>query len=406
MLHWENMIHDRKHTAIGYLVQMINAQILEGNEHWEKKSKLQHTSQPKYNTKNNKFCISHVRSSKGERNPFTNNNWHGTLEDFNSQQDRLQSRDHLSSTGWDTAISAADDHRTPNMAQAVSQSEGKRPAWLIERFSKPNFGSIRRFRMMTGLEIETWIEKCGRTVRKFRSTRPRTELNFRFGLTSCRSQNLPTEVRSLLCQVFDSFSLVTSSSSHHAWHLRGFIRSLTRPNWNFHSTRLTMNFFTSAGDFRQVHGHQQWMNGHWRGVGYGIPSDRGLGRRTPPDSLTKNTSLGHKDRDFLQLDTRAAALGMHAIVWSIVFLFAERNFRLCVNRNFDTIFDPVLPEPNRIFGLLNLSNSTKNGQNQKICSWHWKDGNNSKLVGECYNYKTLYDNFFCEACQVISLYVW
>ena len=28
----------------------------------------------------------------------------------------------------------------------------------------------------------------------------------------------------------------------------------------------------------------------------------------------------------------------------------------CVNRNFDTIFDPVLPEPNRIFGLLNLSN--------------------------------------------------
>ena len=45
----------------------------------------------------------------------------------------------------------------------------------------------------------------------------------------------------------------------------------------------------------------------------------------------------------------------HAIVWSIIFLFAERNFRLCVNRNFDTIFDLVLPEPNRIFGLLNLS---------------------------------------------------
>ena len=45
----------------------------------------------------------------------------------------------------------------------------------------------------------------------------------------------------------------------------------------------------------------------------------------------------------------------HAIVWSIVFLIAERNFRLCVNRNFDTIFDPDLSEPNRIFGLLNLS---------------------------------------------------
>ena len=43
-----------------------------------------------------------------------------------------------------------------------------------------------------------------------------------------------------------------------------------------------------------------------------------------------------------------------------VFLFAERNFRLCVNRNFDTIFDPVLPEPNRIFGLLNLSNTNNN----------------------------------------------
>ena len=46
----------------------------------------------------------------------------------------------------------------------------------------------------------------------------------------------------------------------------------------------------------------------------------------------------------------------HPIVWSNIFLFAERNFRLCVNRNFDTIFDPVRPEPNRIFGLLNLSN--------------------------------------------------
>ena len=130
---------------------------------------------------------------------------------------------------------------------------------VLERFSKPNFGSIRGFRTMTGLEIENWIEKRGRTIRKFRSTRPRTESNFRFGLTSCRSQNLPTEVQSLLCQVFDSFSLVTSSSSHHASYLWGFIRSLTRPNWSFHSTRLTMNFFTSAGDFRQIHGHHQFL---------------------------------------------------------------------------------------------------------------------------------------------------
>ena len=69
----------------------------------------------------------------------------------------------------------------------------------------------------------------------------------------------------------------------------------------------------------------------------------------------KNTSLGHKDCDFLQLDTRAAELGMQSY-GRFVFLFAERNFRLCVNRNFNTIFDPVLPEPNRIFGWLNLSN--------------------------------------------------
>ena len=165
---------------------------------------------------------------------------------------------------------------------------------------------------MTGLEIENWIEKRARTVRKFRSTRPRTESNFRFGLTSCRSQNRPTEVRSLLCQVFDSFSLVTSSS-HHASHLRGFIRSLTRPNWSFHSTGLTMNFFYlgrrfSAGTWPSS--ANEWA----RGVGHGITSNRGLGRRSTPDlhSLTKNTSLEHKDRDFLQLDTRAAALGMQS----------------------------------------------------------------------------------------------
>ena len=230
--------------------------------------------------------------------------------------------------------------------------------FLIERFSKPNFGSIRRFRTMTGLEIENWIEKRGRTVRKFRSTRPRTESNFRFGLTSCRSPNLPSEVRSLLCQVFDSFSLVTSSSSHHASHLRGFIRSLTRPNWSFHSTRLTMSLFFTFGRRFSAGTWSSSVNEWARGVGHGITSDRGLGRRSPPylHSLTKNTSLGHKDHDFLQHRHQSSSAG-HAIVWSIVFLFAERNFRLCVNRNFDTIFDPVLPEPNRIFGLLNLSNN-------------------------------------------------
>ena len=71
----------------------------------------------------------------------------------------------------------------------------------------------------------------------------------------------------------------------------------------------------------------------------------------------KEHSLGHPRTTifYIQLDTRAAVLGMEFFVWLIVFRFAERNFRLCVNRNFDTIFDPVLPEPNRIFGLLNLS---------------------------------------------------
>ena len=51
-----------------------------------------------------------------------------------------------------------------------------------------------------------------------------------------------------------------------------------------------------------------------RSVGHGITSDRGLGRRSPPDlhSLTKNTSLGQKDRDILQPDTRAAALDMQS----------------------------------------------------------------------------------------------
>ena len=71
-------------------------------------------------------------------------------------------------------------------------ADDQKPTKTLERFSKPNFGSIRRFRTMTGLEIENWIEKRDRTVRKFRSTRPRTESNFRFGLTSCRSQNLPS----------------------------------------------------------------------------------------------------------------------------------------------------------------------------------------------------------------------
>ena len=122
-----------------------------------------------------------------------------------------------------------------------------------------------------------------------------------------------TEVRSLLCQVFDSFSLVTSSSSHLASHLRVFIQSLTRPNWSFPSTRLTMIFFLLR---QEIFGRYMAIItvNEWASVGPGITSDRGFGRRSPPDlhSLTKNTSLEHKDRDFLQLNTRAAALGIQS----------------------------------------------------------------------------------------------
>ena len=131
--------------------------------------------------------------------------------------------------------------------------------WLLERFSKPIFGSIQRFRTMTGLEIENWIEKRNRTVRKFRSTRPGTESNFRFGLTSCRSQNLPTEVRSLLCQVFDSFSR----------NLVKFTPCLTPPRiypksdieWQGQIEASLHLRWRWVFLLRQVHGHHQWLNG-------------------------------------------------------------------------------------------------------------------------------------------------
>ena len=103
-------------------------------------------------------------------------------------------------------------------------------------------------------------------------------------------------------------------------HLRGFIRSrsLTRPNWSFHWTRLTMNFFTSAGDFRQVHqvhGHHQWTNGHEvLAMGSPVIEDLAEGvHRTCTvwqRTLLWDTSL--KGPRFLQLGTRAAALGMQS----------------------------------------------------------------------------------------------
>ena len=125
-------------------------------------------------------------------------------------------------------------------------------------------------------------------------------------------------------------------------------------------------FFTSAGDFRQVHGHHQcaWMGKKcwpwdhqwsrtWHKESPGLAQfdkEHFFGTRLPRFSTARHQ--GHQ----------SSSAG-HAILWSIVFLFAESNFRLCVNRNFNTIFDPDLPEPNRIFGLLNLSINKTNEQN-------------------------------------------
>ena len=191
----------------------------------------------------------------------------------------------------------------------------------LERFSKPNFGSIWRFRTMTGLEIENWIEKCGRTVGKFRLTRPRTESNFRFGLTSfIWLMPIAKPVSwspALLCQVFDSFSLVTSSSWHHVSHLRGFIRSLW--SFQFHSTWLTMIFFYfgsrfSAGSWPSScisawMGKRCWPWDHQWSSTWQEYVPRTC---TVIEREIKNTSLGHKDCDFLQQDTRAAELGMQS----------------------------------------------------------------------------------------------
>ena len=152
----------------------------------------------------------------------------------------------------------------------------------------------------------------------------------------------------LLCQVFDSFSPVTSlvdTMSHTSEDLSG----LTRPNWSFHSTRLKMIFFTSAGDFRQVHGHHQcaWMgkkcwpwDHQWSRTWHKespvlaqFDKEHFFGTQLPRFSTARHQ--GHQ----------SSSAG-HAILWSIVFLFAEHNFRLCVNRNFNTMFDRTFP--NRI----------------------------------------------------------
>ena len=169
----------------------------------------------------------------------------------------------------------------------------------------------------------------------------------------------------LLCQVFDSFSLVTSLSWHHVWQShtsedlsevwQGQIEASIRLGWRWFFFYFGRRF--SAGTWpTSVH---EWA----RGVGHGITSDRGLVRRSPPDLHSyreryKEHFFGTQGLRFSTARHQSSRAG-HAIEWSIIFLFAERNFRLCVNRNIDTIFDPVLPEPSLIFGLLNLSNIKK-----------------------------------------------
>ena len=95
---------------------------------------------------------------------------------------------------------------------------------------------------------------------------------------------------------------------------------------------------------------------HGQDVGHGIVNVwfQYLTKGVPAPGLAQfdreHFFLGGTDRDLLLLEQRRWAM-----VWTIAFRFAERDFRLRVNRNFDTIFDSVFPQPYRTFGLLNLS---------------------------------------------------
>ena len=231
------------------------------------------------------------------------------------------------------------------------------PWQSLERFSKPNFGSIRRFRTMTGLEIENWIEKRGRTVRKFRSTRPRTESNFRFGLTSCRSQNLPS------VKFWSPVAPLSGIRQFFSRNLVKFTPCLTPPRIYTKSDKAKLKlpfnwaddefFFYFGRPFRR-HGHHLWLNGQ-EVLAMGSPVIKDLAEGVPRTCTVWQEHFFGTPRPRFPTARHQSSSAGHAIIWSIVFLFAERNFRLCVNRNFGTIFDPVLPEPNRIFGLLNLS---------------------------------------------------
>ena len=154
-------------------------------------------------------------------------------------------------------------------------------------FSKPNFCSIRRFDSTVSDDDRARDRKLNR---KTRLNRPkvsvdqapnRIKFSIRFDIMAIAK--LPRSPVAPSCQVIDSFSLVTSSSSHHASHLWQFIRSLTRPSWSFPSTRRTNNFFASVGDFRQVdlHGHHQWMDKQKEVLAMGWPVIEDLAEGVP-----------------------------------------------------------------------------------------------------------------------------
>ena len=129
----------------------------------------------------------------------------------------------------------------------------------------------------------------------------------------------------------------TSEDLYEVW--QGQIEPFMQLGWRW-------IFLLRHGDFRQVHGcvdhgDHQWST-TWQKESPGLAQfdkEHFFGTQGPRYSTARHQSSSE----------------WHAIVWSIVILFAERNFWLCVNRSFDTIFDPDLSEPNRIFGSLNLS---------------------------------------------------
>ena len=110
---------------------------------------------------------------------------------------------------------------------------------------------------------------------------------------------------------------------------------------------LTMNFL-----LRQAHGHHQCMHG--QGVlAMGSPVIKDLANRVlRACTVRQRTLLWDRNRDFLLLEQRR-----WAIVWTIIFLFAEPNFA-CVSTGISIQFSTrSFPEPKRMFGLLNLYNA-------------------------------------------------